>query len=71
MQTRGYEILPSEANFVMIDLRRDVRPVITAFREQNVRVGRLFPARPQHLRVTIGRKEEMERFVEAFAAIPS
>lgn len=65
----GFAVLPSAANFVMIDTRRDVRPVITALRERGVRVGRLFPAMPQHLRVTIGKPEEMRRFVTAFAAI--
>ena len=55
--------LPSEANFVMIDVGRDVKPVITAMRERNVRVGRKFPALPNHMRVTIGTPDEMKRFV--------
>jgi histidinol-phosphate aminotransferase len=62
----GYKIIPSEANFVMIDLRRDVKPVITGMRTRGVHVGRLFPALPHHLRVTIGTPEEMQRFVETF-----
>lgn len=69
LRDRGFTMLPSETNFVMIDLGRDVRPVITAFREQGVRIGRLFPARPQHVRVTIGTKAEMNRFVETFDAL--
>lgn len=67
----GYKIIPSETNFVMIDLRREVRPVIGALRERRVQVGRLFPALPQHLRVTIGTPEEMARFVEAFRDVVS
>lgn len=63
----GYRMLPSEANFVMIDMREDVRPVIARFRERNVRVGRPFPAMPHHLRVTIGLRDEMERFVSTLA----
>jgi len=66
MKSLGYEMLPSEANFVMIDVRRDVKPLITGMREHGVHVGRLFPAMPHHLRVTIGRPEEMEAFVNAF-----
>lgn len=65
----GYKVLPSEANFIMIDMRTEVRPVIQAFRERGVRVGRLFPALPKHLRVTIGTREEMDRFVETFKAV--
>src|SRR5262245_47884514 len=53
LQKLGYSIIPSDANFVMIDLRREVKPVIGALRERRVHVGRLFPAMPKHLRVTI------------------
>ena len=53
----------------MIDLGREVKPVIGALRERKVQVGRLFPAMPKHLRVTIGTPEEMERFMEAFAGV--
>lgn len=65
----GYAVVPSEANFVMIDTRRDVRPIISSLRERKVHVGRLFPALPQHLRVTIGRPEEMRAFVAAFRQV--
>jgi len=64
MQRAGFQMLPSEANFVMIDLGRDVKPLITTMRADGVAVGRLFPAMPHHLRVTIGKPEEMQRFVE-------
>jgi histidinol-phosphate aminotransferase len=64
LAARGLTMLPSEANFVMIDMRSDVRPIIARFREGDVRVGRPFPAMPNHLRVTIGLAAEMERFVE-------
>ena len=65
----GYQMLPSEANFVMIDVKREVKPVIAAMRSNGVAVCRLFPAMPHHLRVTIGRPEEMQRFAEALAKI--
>ncbi len=61
--------VPSETNFIMIDFKRNVRPVIAAMRERNVQVGRHFPAMPQYLRVTIGRPEEMQRFMSAFRAV--
>ena len=67
MNAMGHEVLPSEANFVMIDVGREVRPLIQAMRARhNVHVGRVFPAMPKHLRVTIGKAEEMRRFVDAF-----
>ena len=65
----GYRMLPSEANFVMIDLQRDVKPVITSMRANGVAVGRPFPAMPHYLRVTVGTPEEMQRFVQELAKI--
>ena len=68
LQKMGYPVIPSEANFVMIDTRRDVKPLIETMRNGGVEVGRLFPAMPHYLRVTIGKPEEMETFVRAFRA---
>jgi histidinol-phosphate aminotransferase len=62
----NYTYIPSQANFMMIDMRREVKPVIAAFKEKKVQVGRLFPPMPNHLRVTIGTKPQMERFLAAF-----
>jgi len=61
-----FTTIPSEANFIMIDMRREVKPLIAAFKEKNVQVGRLFPPLPNHLRVTIGTKPQMERFLAVF-----
>jgi histidinol-phosphate aminotransferase len=65
----GFRSLPSQANFIMVDLGREVRPVIAALRARNVHVGRLFPAMPKHLRVTIGRPDEMVAFLGAFKTV--
>ena len=62
----GYPTLPSEANFVMIDMSREVKPMLAALRSDGIHVGRLFPAMPRHMRVTIGTPDEMEAFVAAF-----
>jgi histidinol-phosphate aminotransferase len=65
LTARGLRVIPSQANFVMADLGRDVGPVIEALRQQRVEVGRRFPALPTHLRVTIGTRPQMERFLGA------
>jgi len=65
----GYNVVPSQANFIMVALRRDVKPVIASLRGAGVHVGRLFPALPQHLRVTIGTPEEMQSFLSAFRTV--
>ena len=65
----GYEVIPSQTNFFMVGLKRDVQPVIQAFREDGVLVGRPFPPMTQHLRVSVGTVEEMDRFMLAFKKI--
>jgi histidinol-phosphate aminotransferase len=65
----GYKQIPSQANFIMIDVKRPVVPLIQALKERNVHVGRLFPALPKHMRLTIGKKAEMEAFLAAFRQV--
>jgi histidinol-phosphate aminotransferase len=65
----GYKLIPSQANFIMFDCKRPVVPIIKAMKEKNVQVGRLFPALPNHMRLTIGKKSEMEAFVSAFKQV--
>jgi histidinol-phosphate aminotransferase len=65
----GYKQIPSQANFIMFDCKRPVVPIIKAMKEKNVHVGRLFPALPNHMRVTIGKKSEMENFLMAFREV--
>jgi histidinol-phosphate aminotransferase len=60
---QGYRTMPSEANFVMIDVGGDVTPVIQAFRARKILVGRKFPSLPNWLRVTVGRREEVSAFL--------
>ena len=43
----GYKIIPSQANFIMFDCKRPVVALIKAMKEQNIHVGRLFPALPK------------------------
>jgi histidinol-phosphate aminotransferase len=65
----GYKQIPSQANFIMFDCKRPVAPLIQAMKERKVHVGRLFPALPNHMRLTIGKKTEMENFVSAFRQV--
>jgi histidinol-phosphate aminotransferase len=65
----GYKQIPSQANFIMFDCKRPVVPLIQAMKQRNVHVGRLFPALPNHMRLTIGKKSEMETFLSAFREV--
>ena len=69
MEKQGRRTIPSEANFVMIDVGGDVAPVIAAFRKRNILVGRKFASLPNWLRITIGTPDEMRAFSAALAEI--
>ena len=69
LDAMDFKHIPSQANFVMIDMKRPVVPLIQAFKERDVQVGRLFPALPNHMRLTIGKKSEMEAFLSAFRQV--
>jgi len=65
----GYKTIPSQANFIMFDCKRPVVPLIQALKQRNVQVGRLFPALPNYMRLTIGKRNEMETFLSAFGQV--
>jgi histidinol-phosphate aminotransferase len=65
----GYECIPSETNFFMVNLGRPMQPMVEEFRKKGVLVGRPFPPLTQHLRVSIGKPDEMQRFMVAFREI--
>ncbi|HEX4638424.1 MAG TPA: aminotransferase class I/II-fold pyridoxal phosphate-dependent enzyme [Chthoniobacterales bacterium] len=69
LEEMGHKSIPSHANFIMFDCKKPVVPIIKAMKEKNVAVGRLFPAYPNHMRLTIGKKSEMESFVSAFKQV--
>ena len=66
---QGRRTMPSEANFVMVDVGGDVAPVIQAFRARKILVGRKFPSLPTWLRVTVGKRDEMAAFLAALPEI--
>jgi histidinol-phosphate aminotransferase len=69
LRALGYESIPSQANFIMINVKREARPMIAALGQRGVQVGRPFPSLPNHLRVTIGKRPEMEAFLSAFRQV--
>jgi histidinol-phosphate aminotransferase len=69
LEKMGCKSIPSQANFIMFDCKKPVVPIIKAMKERNVQVGRLFPALPNHMRLTIGKHSEMESFLSAFKQV--
>jgi histidinol-phosphate aminotransferase len=69
LEAYGYECLPSETNFFMVSIGREIQPVIQEFAGKKVSVGRPFPPMTKHMRVSIGTADEMARFMTAFKEI--
>ena len=69
LKAYGYEVLPSDTNFFMVGIRKNVQDVSPEFRKRDVLVGRPFPPMNQHLRVSVGTADEMRRFMVAFKEI--
>ena len=67
----GYPSIPSDANFFMVHVKRPVQPLVEEFKKKGVLVGRPFPPLNEHLRVSIGTSDEMNRFMVAFKDIMS
>ena len=70
LTTLGLTVVPSEANFVFIDLGRPGVPIFQALLRRGV-IARPTAAGglPDGLRVTIGRPDENTRFLEALSAV--
>lgn len=69
LEQSGYAVVPSESNCFMVDSRRPAKEMIDLMAAQNVFIGRVWPAWPTHLRITVGTPAEMERFQAAFLRV--
>jgi histidinol-phosphate aminotransferase len=68
LEAYGYEVMPSDANYFMVEIGEDVELMNYEFEKRGVLVGRKFPPYDTWLRVSIGTEDEMKRFVTAFKA---
>jgi histidinol-phosphate aminotransferase len=65
----GYQVGPSEANFVMVDIRRDGAEFQKACRASGILVGRVFPPLTTHARISIGTDAEMRQAIDVFRKV--
>jgi histidinol-phosphate aminotransferase len=68
-ESAGFKVVPSETNFIMVDIRRDSGAFRDACRARGVRIGRPFPPLTTHTRISIGTLDEMHRAVEVFREV--
>ena len=65
----GYTVHAAEANFMMIDVRRDAKAFKAECVKHNVAIGRQFPALPNYARVSIGTMPEMQKALAVFRTV--
>ena len=75
LREAGYPSIPSEANFLMVNVKRDIRQFQAGCRERGVEIARPFPPLLSWARITIGTMDEMHKagevFRQALAAPPT
>jgi histidinol-phosphate aminotransferase len=54
--------IDSQANFVMMNAHRPAAQVIEHFKKNNILIGRQFPAMNTHVRISLGKPQEMLQF---------
>ncbi len=64
--SKNVEFIPSESNCFMINTKRSGKEFYAAMAAQKVYIGRVWPVWPEWVRVTVGSKEDMAKFKEAF-----
>ena len=65
----GYSYIPSESNCFLLDARRPGIEMRDAMAKENVLIGRTWPVMPNHVRITVGTQEEMEKFQAAWQKV--
>jgi histidinol-phosphate aminotransferase len=71
LKSEGYAITPSESNCFMLDVKRPGKEVLAALAAKDMYVGRIWPAWPNCVRITVGTPDEMMAFRKAFTEVMS
>jgi histidinol-phosphate aminotransferase len=69
LTAKNVEFIPSESNCFMLNAKRPGREFNMAMQKEKVFIGRSWPVWPNWVRVTVGTKEEMVKFQEAFTKV--
>jgi histidinol-phosphate aminotransferase len=69
LDAHEYSYIPSQANFFMLDTKQPAKAVIDAMAKRSVRIGRIWPILPTYSRITVGTREEMAMFRDAWQEV--
>ncbi|MEM9209739.1 MAG: histidinol-phosphate transaminase [Pseudomonadota bacterium] len=69
LREQGIEPLPSQTNFVYADIGRDVNEFAARMRDRKVQIRRSYAPHTTHMRVSMGKLEELKVFADVFAEL--
>jgi histidinol-phosphate aminotransferase len=70
LEQKRFSYVPgAEANFFMLDVKRPGADFAKAMAKENVFVGRTWPVWPTYSRITVGTKDDMEKFKAALLKV--
>jgi len=71
LEKHKFSYVPSVSNCFMVDVKQPGNNILVAMRKEKVYIGRVWPAWPNHVRVTVGTADEMKKFQTAFLKVMS
>jgi histidinol-phosphate aminotransferase len=69
LKSAGYTVTPSDSNCFMLDTKRPGKEVYAAMAAKDIYIGRIWPAWPTQVRITVGTRDEMVAFRNAFKEV--
>jgi histidinol-phosphate aminotransferase len=69
LKSEGHATTPSESNCFMLETNRPGKEVMAAMAAKDIYIGRIWPAWPTQVRITVGTPEEMLAFRKAFKEV--
>jgi histidinol-phosphate/aromatic aminotransferase/cobyric acid decarboxylase-like protein len=69
LEKNRFSYVPSVSNCFMLDVKRPGQEIVNALRLEKIYIGRVWPSWPNHVRVTVGTQEEMDKFKVAFRKV--
>jgi histidinol-phosphate/aromatic aminotransferase/cobyric acid decarboxylase-like protein len=64
-----FSFIPSDSNCFMLDAKRPAGELVKAMAKEKIFIGRVWPAMPQHTRITVGTADEMAKFQKALLKV--
>jgi histidinol-phosphate aminotransferase len=69
LDKHNFHYVPSVSNKFMVDVKRPGGEIVVAMQKEKVYIGRVWPAWPTYVRVSVGTREDMEKFKAAFLKV--